>query len=395
MAARGGRAVSLAEALEGAASALPTLGDAIRPANGDPARLLAALSPVDRVAVLGWLFFHAPEAGTELAHAWCDEGPGVEAVLGVEETALPKPGRKALRRVVHGLRARGIAPAPAPPQKVVATLPRVEEEIEAAFLSPIDPSGARVAYLIESAPGTGARLFEMVLDEERGVVEFSAYTATRGEARRFVRTALARQGSPATEVAADSLRALIGRIAAGQPGDRALPRAFAEWRNRVTTSAPDARTPGELARAELGEPTADSGKRAAELVAAGELGPWPAPVPVLRKAAEALKEASRSRLIVSGVQRRDRSEVALQQAIALVFDPARTERTAARLEETAYILWKRGREDDARACLAAARGLRAGPLTDQPVARALLEVALGPVLEKLREEEASALIVKP
>jgi hypothetical protein len=386
--------VSLAEALEGAASALPELGDSIRPANGDPSRVLAVLRPADRVAVLTWLFSHKPDAGAELAHAWCDEESGVEAVFGVEETALPKAGRKALRRVVHGLRARGIAPAPPPPRKVVATLPRVEEEIEAAFLSSIDPSGARVAYLVESAAGAGARLFEMVLDEERGVIEFSAYTATRGEARRFVRTALAREGSPATEVPPDSLRALLARIAAGQLPDRAFPRAFAEWRSRVTTHPPDAQTPGELARAELGNPAPEAGKRAAELVAAGELGPWPAPVPVLRKVAEDLQEALKSRLIVSGAQRRDRSEAALQEAIALVFDPVRTERTAARLEETAYILWKRGREDDARACLAAARGLREGPAVDQPVARALLEAALGPVLEKLREEEKSSLIVK-
>ena len=58
-------------------------------------------------------------------------------------------------------------------------------------------------------------------------------------------------------------------------------------------------------------------------------------------------------------------------------------------------MWKRGREDDAKACLTAAQGLRAGPVGNQPVARALFEAALGPVLEKLREEEKSSLIVKP
>jgi len=386
--------VSLARALEGAASALPGLGHSIRPANGDPSRLLSELGPGDRVAVLTWLLSHEPEAGAELASAWSESEPGAEAVFEVEESALTKLGRKALRRVVHRLRARGVVPAPAPPRKVVATLPRVEDEIELAFVSPIDPSGARVAYLVDSSAGAGARLFEMVLDEERGVVEFSAYTATRGEARRFVRTALARQGSPAIEVPADSLRALVARIARGQPSDRAFPRAFTEWRTRITTVAPDARAPGELVRAELGEP-AQGGEGAAELVASGALGPWPAPIPVLRKAAEVLQEGVRSRLIVSGAQRRDRSEAAFKEAIAQVFDPVRAERTAARLEETAYIFWKSGREDDARACLAAARGLREGPAADQPVARALLEVALRPLLEKLREEEASSLIVKP
>jgi hypothetical protein len=387
--------MSLAGALEDAASALPALGDAIRPANGDPLRVLAALRPGDRVAVLTWLFSHAPEAGSELATAWSEQESGIEAVLGVEDRELAKAGRKALRRVVHGLRARGVAPAPPPPRKVVATLPRVEEGIEAAYVSPIDPSGARVAYLVESAAGSGAHLFEIVLDEERGVVDFSVYPATRGEARRFVRTALSRQGSPATEVAADSLRALVARIAAGQPSDRVLPRAFTEWRSRVSPHAKDAKTPGELVRAEFGQALPTSGERVVELVATGELGPWPAPVPVLRKAAEALQEGQKSRLIVSGAQRRDRGEAALQEALALVFDPARSERTAARLEETAYILWKRGREDDAKACLTAAQGLRAGPVGNQPVARALFEAALGPVLEKLREEEKSSLIVKP
>jgi hypothetical protein len=387
--------MSLAGALEDAASALPTLGDAIRPANGDPLRVLGALRPADRVAVLSWLFSHAPEAGRELAAAWSEQESGIEAVLGVDDRALAKEGRKALRRVVHGLRARGVAPAPPPPRKLVATLPRVEEGIEAAYVSPLDPSGARVAYLVESAVGSGAHLFEIVLDEERGVVDFSVYTATRGEARRFVKTALSRQGSPATEVAADSLRALVARIAAGQPSDRALPRAFTEWRIRLTPQARDAKTPGELARAELSQALPTSGERVVELVASGELGPWPAPVQVLRKAAEALQEGQKSRLIVSGAQRRDRGEAALREALALVFDPARSERTAARLEETAYILWKRGREDDARACLAASQGLREGPVADQPVARALFEAALAPVLEKLREEEKSSLIVKP
>jgi len=387
--------VSLAEALEGAASSLPGLGDLIRPANGDPSRLLAELGAGDRVAVLTWLLSHEPDAGAELASAWSESEPGAKAVFGVEEGVLTKLGRKALRRVVHRLRARGLAPAPAPPRKVVATLPRVEDEIEVAFVSPIDPSGARVAYLVDSAAGAGARLFEMVLDEERGVVEFSAYTATRGEARRFVRTALARQGSPAIEVPADSLRALVARIARGQPSDRAFPRAFTEWRTHLTNRTPDAPTPGELVRAELGEPPSEGGERAAELVASGALGPWPAPVPALRKAAEVLQDGVRSRLIVSGAQRRDRSEAAFKEAIAQVFDRARAERTAARLEETAYIFCKSGRGDDARACLTAARGLREGPAADQPVARALLEASLRPLLEKLREEEASSLIVKP
>ena len=60
-------------------------------------------------------------------------------------------------------------------------------------------------------------------------------------------------------------------------------------------------------------------------------------------------------------------------------------------EETAYLLWKQDREEDARACLAAG--------DDREVRRAILEVALEPVLARLqeeeREQEADSLVVKP
>jgi len=47
--------VSLADALERAASALPDAADAIRDANGDADRVLEALPPQAAAEVLAWL----------------------------------------------------------------------------------------------------------------------------------------------------------------------------------------------------------------------------------------------------------------------------------------------------------------------------------------------------
>ena len=52
-------------------------------------------------------------------------------------------------------------------------------------------------------------------------------------------------------------------------------------------------------------------------------------------------------------------------------------------------------EEDARACLAAALSFSDTEAGENAVARALLEVALAPLLDRLREEEDSSLIVKP
>lgn len=383
--------VGLAEALERAAAALPAEADAIRPANGDPVRLLELLDAAAATRVLGWLLAHEPEDGAELAAAWAeDPQAGAAPVLAVDEAGLPKAGRKALRRVRHQLRSRGVAVSGSPPQQVVATLPRVEERLDEALLSPLDPRGTRAAFLVGSHPSGGARMFEVLLDELRGVVETRVYNVGRSQLRRFVRSFTQRDEFPAVSAPPDAVRALIGRIAAAQPADRPLPRGFVEWRGQLTDAPQAARTPGEIVRAELTGVQAEPSllRRVAEQVRAHALGPWPPPADALHGLAERLGEAARGQVILSGAQRRQQLDAVLDEALDELFAEPFGAQTAARFEETAYWSWRRGREEDARACLAAAGAFREGSARDNPVARAMIEVVMAPVLAKLEEEIA-------
>ena len=74
-------------------------------------------------------------------------------------------------------------------------------------------------------------------------------------------------------------------------------------------------------------------------------------------------------------------------------------REAHRFRETAYVFWKRGDEEAATACLAAALAFESSPIGENPVARAMLEIPLAPVLEKIDPEgedpQESSLLVKP
>lgn len=388
--------MSLATALEQAASALPADADAIRPANGDPTRLLQTLESVAATRVLAWLLTHEAEAGAELADAWAEEERGAPALAGVEEEALPKAGRKALRRALHRLRARGVALPERPKTPVVAALPRIEDELESAFLSAFDPAGARMGVLIEPHPGGGARIFELVLDPGRGVVDCNVYTTGRSEARRFARALEARERFPGVTVSPGALRAFVARVAQHQLPDRSPPRAFDEWRSRLAVPPEGARTPGAEVREALGEPTdAEALRAAVALVERREVGPWPPAEAALRATAEKLRDAMQAKIIVSGAQRRERADAVLRESLAEVYDAPAAEAAALRFEETAFVRWKTGSEDDARACLAAARAFRERPAAENPVARALLEALLAPLLRSLQEEEASSLIVKP
>ncbi len=62
--------MSLPEALEAAASALRGDADAIRPANGDPVRLLSSLGPGAAARVLAWVLVHRLDDGGVDSITW-------------------------------------------------------------------------------------------------------------------------------------------------------------------------------------------------------------------------------------------------------------------------------------------------------------------------------------
>ncbi len=380
--------VGLPEALERAASALPDAAAGIRPANGDPTRLLELLDADTAARVLEWLLGNEPADGAELAGLWAEDSEaGAGALLRVDTARLPKAGRKTLRRIHHRLRSRGVEVPAEKPAAVVATLPPVEESLDHALVSSLDPRGTRAVYLVEAHPAGGARLFEVMLDEERGVVELEVYSASRGKARRFLRDLTGSATLPAVEAPPAAARALVGRIAAGQPAGRPLPRAFTEWRSHVAADPGSAATPGELVRDALGDDsTPERIERVLALVRERELGPWPPASEKLHRWAEKLTELAQGRIVVSGVRRREQAGQLLDEALADLYAEPWGDRTAARLEESAYVLWKRGRTEDAQACLAAARGFRELAPAENPVARAMLEAVLAPVTQKLDEE---------
>ncbi len=385
--------VGLPEALERAASALPDEADAIRPANGDPTQLIELLDAAASSRVLRWLLAEHPSDGAELLEAWLEVPErGAAAVLGVEDAGLPKPVRKVLRRAHHQLRSRGIEIPDAQRAPTVATLPNVEETLDLAILSPLDPRGGRVAYLVTSHPQGGVRMFEVLFDDARGILECRVYNTGRSKVRKFLKQ-FERQGAlAAIPVPPDSVRVLLERAAEAHPADRPLPRAFREWRGQIGRAPQGAIAPGEVARQALGvSEEASSARRATELVQRGEIGPWPPPPEALTAIAEKLDSIATSTLIVSPDQRREQMLAAIDDALPDLFAEPFDERTAARLEETAYLLWKRERDDDARACLAAAAGFRAGNAGENEIARAMLEATLAPIFQKASaSQEADA-----
>lgn len=257
-----------------------------------------------------------------------------------------------------------------------------------------------MVYLVTSHPAGGARVYEALLDEQEGVLDFRSYDTGRARARKFLRDVAQRRQAAMLKIDVAAARGLIARAEANHPAKRPLPRGFVESRAQLRLDAAGA-TPGEEVVEALGSASEDRDaalERLGERIRAGELGPWPPPAEALEGVAERLQEQSSGELVVSDATRRERLQDVLGETVGEIYDERLCAATVRRFREEAFLAWRAEKEDEARDCLAGAEAFesRSGEL---PLAIAFLEVTLGPLLEQLgtnsAEEDSSSLLVKP
>lgn len=387
--------MSLPECLERAASELPDLADRIRPANGDPRRLLDLLSPPENgpslaAGVLARVLAADADAGEELLEAWSELPEAAGVIAAVPESEVPKSGRKLLRRALHRLRAKGLAveaPAAAAPTPV-RRIASASDRWQAAHVSAPDFRGTRMGYLVDDHPAGGARLFEIRFDPARGILDFKLYNAGRSKVRGFLKSLMAGTNQRLFEVEHGALCALVRRASLAQPADRALPTFFVEWRSRLfSESAAAEPVPGDRVRAALGPATDREASRARVVadVRAGRIGPWP---PATAWVAERMEAAQKA---VEGLEGDARSEAIgafVESASQALADATDRGGLAEQLAEWAWIEWKRDEPESARALLAVSAELAGaeGAEANRAIARARVDAVFGPFLEALKKD---------
>lgn len=385
--------MSLASALESAAAALPQAEDVIRPANGDPLRVLEGLDAAVARQVLAWLLENDAGAGEELISTWIEHDRGAALLAEVDPAPFSKAARKVLRRARHRLRSRGVEVVEKPTE-VVAKLPDLEDSLGGAFLSFPDPSGAQMALRVEAKAGGGTRILHAVFDFERGVLEFRAHDANRSQGRRLLRE-LSQSGQSGqagfAPISPETWAAILARASEAQPEDRPLPMGYAESRGRWPLDVTPLKTP----EAGDAEANARALREAVEWVQDGRIGPWPPPRAALEIAGERVRQALQSRLLVDDAQRRRQVDSVLADAADERYAAPAGERTADRFTTAAFVLSESGKDEDARVCAACAQAFRDLPPRENVVARALLGRSLEPLMREWKEEEAASLLVRP
>lgn len=302
--------------------------------------------------------------------------------------------RRAARRTLYRLSQRGIsAPGPAAaPRPIVA---RAAERPVKAWMSGLDGSGARAAWIVFEGAWSGLRLCSVILSDVDGITEAAGGDISKKRLDRELAELRATQKLPWLPTDPARVTGLVAEALALHAAKGTLPPAdFARWRPLFEGAAPAAPPPlaDEVDALEL--------DRSAELLGLPEMAGWFLDPASVASDAVDLLQSRESRLVVSEQVKAEHEAAIVGRVAARTFTPEVRRLYARRLGEMALVFDATDRADAARR----ARHAGAAFLDDarapewHPFARALarrtLEVAAEIALGRVKLSDVSRLAVE-
>ncbi|MBI2372259.1 MAG: hypothetical protein HYV08_18855 [Deltaproteobacteria bacterium] len=332
--------------------------------------------------------------------------PATDAELGrwlvtLAEQAEDKDLLKAAKRHLYRLRQKGVAVAepqrPEPPPVWQPPRPREAQ----ALVTGYDGRGDRMVWLTQPRLPQGLSLFQAVLSEAAGIVDFTAGETTQKGFREYLAELKLDPHFPIVRSDPAWVRHLLQEaeprtVSAGRP----LPQEYLDAKV-VLGSEPASSEPPIYAALRAGElaERPELLDRADALFEQPEVRGWFLAEEELRQHLSSLKQAQESRIVLNRYQQEGRLEGILQEAAQGLFGGARGQTYQRRLEEMAWVLLRGGKREPAETALAAAQALtRSGPPAHRhPFLYALVKRSIGRLMAEEREkaEEEPSLLVKP
>ena len=315
------------------------------------------------------------------------------------DAAPDKAHRRAVRRALYRLEQSGLRPpraAPATPARPVVT--RAAEHPVRAWLSGIDGSGSRAAWILfEGGLGGGLRLCSLILNDEAGIMDAAGGPIARKRLEAELRGLRESQKLPWVEVDGRRACALVAdALALHERLGTVPPPEFARWRKNFLTALSNAGAQTWPPHSpNSGQPSAAGGQpspsdllaRSTEILDLPELMGWFIDPGRVQHEALALLQVRESRLVISDQIKAEREASIVDGVVEAQLADGARRRWAARLREMAEIFRMTGRLEPAAMAEQTAVALAdvGRPATSIPFARALAargiemasEVALG------------------
>lgn len=336
-----------------------------------------------------------PRTDASIAQLLAQATPEAAAALrDLAETTPEKEIRKEARRALYRLSLSGILP---PERAATATLAAEKAETLRVFASALDGAGNRLLLFFLPDPDRGnPTLVQTLFNDEFGVQDVGSKRMPRREVDERVANFLEQleQGLAMAEIEPDYGRWLLAQARAiNQRLKRTTPRGFLDLLPRIgephqTYEQSPIYTlfPAETVAADRAIPQAPEDLFAqkwfdAWFLDARDVVPW----------LEAWEGVELGTEILTEAVKQERHESILTDAVGTLITPGLRTHYVARLEETADILRRRDKVEEAKQALAQAIQLKAEPpVTEVPFARALIRRTIIAALELVRENRAQA-----
>ncbi len=385
---------------------------------GPLVRRLTEFSPEDLETFFVQLLKKEEDQVFPLLEALCGTGEKVDAALAAAlggwnsplagillrrlgSGASSKAVTKAVRKSVFRLKSKGISVEDveehAAPVYHVPKAPSPE-----GYVTAIDSGGNRLVSLAMPRLPQGLMILHMLFNDVDGILQFNAFEGSR---RSFHEYIAGFEEEAKTQLVAAPPEYCHGLMEEAAEKNRqigkALPKEFLEVHPLLgpPPSLPLKPVIYRHVNEEEIKAHPEFLDRAPALFGNPLFSDWVLEEEETRKYTTLVQDASASPLVLSPYQKESRTMDIYVQALQELFPPERRQRYRRRLEETAYVLWQKGQEGEARVSVAAALALgeESRILTPHPF---LLELVKRSIDTMLREEEAKrkeepSLVVKP
>jgi hypothetical protein len=329
--------------------------------------------------------------------------PGVARIFQhLLKISKDKKIRKAIKRSLYRLKSRGIPVEEVLPEREGPVFRPLQAEPPRGFGGSIDSLGRRFLMVVVPHAGRGLTVIQGIVSDTEGVIDFSGGEMVRKRFREFFEEVQKGSPFPLAEMDASYVGLLFAQayrltVAKG----KTPPRDYLHLKAEVEGVKREYETPLIYAHIREDEIEGDDFilRRGGDLLKSDVFANWEIAEEEIKPYADEVWAAEESKLVLNQPQKEARFQEIYQRALSDLFPEEKRFRYAKRMEEMAYLLFKWGREEEARLALAVALDLkkpahllRPNPFLYQMVVRSIFTL-LSEAYEKKKKD--FSLIAKP
>jgi hypothetical protein len=318
------------------------------------------------------------------------------------EAIQDKKVRKMIKRSLYRLKSKGIVVEEVLFGKEHSILRPMPEEAQGGFASGIDFLGYRVLWLVLPHPGRGLGVMHGVVSDREGIVDFSQEEMTRKGFRTFFKEVREKNPFPIVEVEPSYVACLFGQAyQLNLEKKGASPQGYLQAKSEIERIKKDYEKPLVYSYLQAEDVAGEDRflRRGGDLLQADVFTSWRIEGEHVAPYADEVREAEESKIVLNPGQKEVRFQAIFEKALTALFSGERRLLYQRRLEEMSYVLFRLGREEEAKISLAVAMdlGKPLNPIQPSPFLYQLVMKSIFSLLAEAKEKKSKevSLIVKP